>query len=354
MCIFEKLEKRRMELSTNEYMVQDGILNIPLWKDWRDQTVKVCIETQENDTEKKKKEVEVPKFLGASISGAICGLSGAPLHPWRPYTTPTKEWLKMTGRIPKDSYNENMARGHRQEPLISDLFEVEMGIKAHVTGGWEKKGTWMGVSPDRLVKIPTEIDKTYLPPLHEFQSLQDGHGGTPRTLQESITPPSLLPSHPDSSSGAEGHLDGTVNLEPNSTANHAPIQALGKTVTEVVDAVIEIKSSNVDGPKTEWICQVMYQMHVVGVKYGYLCICDLEGDRNFQVYKIEYSESWWKWMQVRMDYFYQCLLQDVEPTKLRYIKAEMMSGMKNPKCEFGKTYPPLKDLKIETIMSKKI
>lgn len=259
-------------------MVKDGILDIPLWEKWRNQ--KVCIDEFKRIGEKKegeeKKKREIPKFLGASRAGAICGLCGASKVPYRAYSTPAKEWMILSGRIPTETYNENMQRGHRQEPLIDRQFQIEMGIETYVTGGWEG-GSWKGVSPDRLIKE-----------------------------------------------------NGTVT------------------------SLVEIKSSDEVGYKTEWICQIMYQMNVVRVKYGYLCICNLEKERIFQVYKVQYSEKWWEWMRVRLDYFYQCLLDDTEPRLLRYIKGEFLRATKNTKCELGWTFPPLKSLKVETIMNKKL
>lgn len=321
-----------MEFNTNENMIKDGILDIPVWKKWRNQTIEVSIPGPNNSPIPKRKITRnIPKFLGASSAGAILGLCGGHEHPWKAYSTPVREWMKMTGRSAKEPYNQNMARGHRQEPLIASKFEELTGIKVHVTGGWEKPGTWMGVSPDRLIKTPVSS----VPPITVSSVTPEAPPDTP-SVSLPLTP--IPPEKP---------LSLTV-----------PLPAIRGGIEDVLDTlttgVVEIKSSKVEGAKIEWICQIIYQMFVVGVDHGYLVVCEMEEIRNFQVYKVYFSKKWWEWMEVRMDYFYQCLLDDIEPTKLRYIKAEMMTAKKNPKCEFGRTYPPLNELKIETIMNKKI
>lgn len=110
--------------------------------------------------------------------------------------------------------------------------------------------------------------------------------------------------------------------------------------------VLEIKSSDVDAIKLEWICQVMYQMHVVDVTYAHIAVVNLSSKRKLNVFEVEYDAEWWEWMRVRMEYFYQCIYEDVEPRLLRYIKKEVMEGKGNPQCEWGDVYPPIKRLRV--------
>lgn len=337
-----------MEFNTNENMVKDGILDTSSWEKWRNQQVELNIPSLKNESPKKRK---IPKFLGASTAGGILGLCGSHEPPWRPYTTPTKEWMKMTNRTAKQPYNHFMARGHFQEPLIADKFEELTGIKVHVTGGWEKPGTWMGVSPDRLIKTP--VSSVSSNPISDPISL------VTNTPVSSVLPITVSSVTPDTPPDTPASLPLTpIPPEKPLPLTAVPLPAIRGGIEDVLDTlttgVVEIKSSKVEGAKIDWICQIIYQMSVVQVDHGYLVVCEMEEVRNFQVYKIHFSQKWWEWMKVRMDYFYQCLLDDVEPTKLRYIKAEMMVAKNNPKCEFGRLFPPLNDLKIEVVMNKKI
>lgn len=382
-----------MESRPQDFMVQGGILDTDLWAAWRGQTVPILDDLAKPEAAQRR----VPKWLGASIAGSICGLSGGPPPSYRSYTTPTQQWLIMSGRKPAASENANMQRGHRQEPLIATEYEAVTGVKTRVTGGWEKGG-WMGVSPDRLIELPqlkekrvrtakhpakkqkkklkkTRVSDVAATPITPFSrnstTVELAAESGPRSLPEQALPPELAarPEPP------EAQLQPTpdplrvspcpVLLPPatvsaSSTPSGAWELALGdlqntRTDTPSRQGVLEIKSTDADGPKLEWICQIMYQMHVVNVQVGHLCICNLEKERLLRVYEIAYSPEWWAWMKIRLDYFYQCLLDDTEPRLLRYIKREMMEhqGLKT-QCEFGDTYPPLGKLKIACITTKQL
>lgn len=92
-----------------EIMVKDGILDILLWRQWREEKT-LGINGQ-----------EIPVGLGASLAATICGLSGGVAPIYRCYGTPSQAWLEATGRKERKESNAAMERGHDEEPKIAQV-----------------------------------------------------------------------------------------------------------------------------------------------------------------------------------------------------------------------------------------
>lgn len=253
-CMFDPPEFKSCESKTKDKLIINGSLNFDYWLCHRKKTITNLCGNQ------------IPKRLGASDAGEICGLCGSHLPPYRPYSTPTQKWLTLLGRKSQKVTTPAMNRGHVQEPLIAAEYEKRFG-PTRVTSVWTNH-SWIAVSPDRLIP----------------------------------------------------------------------------------DGVLEIKSSDSDNIKLEWIIQVTYQMAVVGVRTAHLAICNLDTKRRLHVYEIRFSPELWDWIYRRLHYFYQCLLTEEEPIHLPYIKKEFKnSPYSDAQTPLGQKLPPWKLLKIKKI-----
>lgn len=84
--------------------------------------------------------------IGASDVAKILGVS--------PYGSVWDVWTRLVGQAASEKQNSDMARGHRWEPIVLDLYQAETGNqvkrpKAHTL--WEGPERWASATPDGFV-----------------------------------------------------------------------------------------------------------------------------------------------------------------------------------------------------------